>query len=335
MNSWLRLVAILCVSVAICSLMSHGAVRWFGIISTHTGYQPYGQKTLKPTAVLYCSSLGYDGIDWGRVSEALHGTIESWATAGSSPSEWEAEDRRSPGVAITFIAVSPYDLNEYWLCDVRAEVVPLGMTIRDLRSSGADWELSKRILSQYPQMVVRKLFPTVGRSDGVMVGIRAKLRALAGGSASADEGDAPKFGSAGASEVTLKVTDWSPGQLQRRMLLMREACQGKHSFHGPKALALRRLLQRATSRGQVIVLAMPVSPFYRKEFLTSHVAEEFEEALVKLQQEYPQIKLIRLDRIPALDDNNMYADFVHLNMYGEKIATVAFLGRLRGYTGSQ
>jgi hypothetical protein len=335
MNSSRKLAVILCVSVALCSLISHGAVRWFGIRFTHTGYQPYGQKWLKPTAVLYCSSLGYDGIDWERVSEALHGTIESWATAGSSPSEWEADDRRSPGVTNTFIAVSAYDLNEYWLCDVRAEVVPLGMTIRDLRNTGADWGFSKRILSQYLQMVVRKLFPTVGRSDGVMVGIRAKLRAFTGGPASADDGEAPKFGSTGASEVTLRVTDWSPGQLQRRVLLMREACQGKHSFYGPKALALRRLLQRATFRGQVTVVVMPVSPFYRKEFLTARVTEELEDALAKLQKGYPQIKLIRLDRLPALDDNSMYSDLVHLNVYGEKIATAAFLDRIREYRARQ
>ncbi|MGD0236928.1 MAG: hypothetical protein ABSC55_20645 [Syntrophorhabdales bacterium] len=283
MNSWLKLVVILCVSVAICSLISHGAIRWFGIRHGHGGYQPYGQKALKPTAILYCSSLGYDGIDWGRVSEALQGTIESWATAGSSPSEWDADDRRSPGVTHAFIAVSPYDLNEYWLCDVRAEVVPLGMAIRDLRSSDVDGEFSRRVLSQYPLMVVRKLFPTVGRSDGVMVGIREKLRALTGGSTSADVGDAPKFGSTGASEVTLKVTDWSPGQLQRRIVLMRDACQGKHSFNGPKALALRRLLQRAIGQGQVTMVVMPVSPFYRKEFLSPHVTEEFEGVLVKLQ----------------------------------------------------
>jgi hypothetical protein len=209
------------------------------------------------------------------------------------------------------------------------------MTIRDLRSSDVDWEFSKRILSQYPRMVVRKLFPTVGRSDGVMVGIRAKLGALTAGSTSASVEDAPKFGSTGASEVMLKVTDWSPGQLQRRMVLMRDACQGRHSFNGPKTLALRRLLQRAICHGQVTMVVMPVSPFYRKEFLTLQVTEKFEEALVKLQQEYLQIKLIRLDHIPALDDNNMYSDLVHLNMYGQKIATAGFLDRMGEYTGPQ
>ena len=335
MKDWLKLVAILCASGILCSVISHGAIRWFGIRSGHSGYQPYGKEGLKPKAVLYSSSLGYDGIDWQQVSEVLNGTIESWATAGSSPSEWESDDRRSQGVTHAFIAVSPYDLNEYWLCDVRAEVVPLGKTIRDLQASGVDWELCKRTLKQYPQMVVRKLFPTVGRSDGVMVGIRAKLQQITSGSKNPYVDDTPKLGAAGESKVTLKVTDWSPGQLQRRMLLMRESCEGKHSFNGPKAFALRRLLQRATRRGEVTMVVMPVSPFYRKEFLSPSVREEFEEALVKLQTEYPQIRLVRLDRISALDDNNMYGDLVHLNMYGEKIATAAFLDGIKARKVSQ
>jgi hypothetical protein len=335
MNYWIKRAAILCVSVALCSLISHGAIRWLGIKPGHSGYQPYGRNGVKPTAILYCSSLGYSAIDWGRVSEALQGTIESWATGGSSPSEWEADDRRSPGVAHTFIVVSPAEMNEYILCDFRAEIVPLGMAIRDLWSSDVDWELSRRILDQYPLMVVRMLFPTVGRSDGLLVGIRKKLRTLRGDPTSTDVDDAPKFGSTGALEITEKVTDWSPGRLQRRMVLMREACQRKYSFNGPKALALRRLLRRATSQGQVTMAVVPVSPFYQKEFLSPHVKEEFERVLVKLQHEYPQMKLIRLDSISTLDDNNMYYDLLHLNMYGEKIASAAFLDRMREYTGPQ
>jgi len=335
MNYWIKRAAILCVSVALCSLISHGAIRWLGIKHGHSGYQPYGGNGTKPTAILYCSSLGYDGIDWGRVSEVLQGTIESWATPGSSPSEWEADDRRSPDVAYTFIAVSPPDMNEYILCDTRAEIVPLSMAIRDLWNSDVDRELSKRILGQYPLMVVRTLFPTVGRSDGLLVGIRAKFLALGGGPASADVGDAPKFGSTAASEITEKVSDWSPGRLQRRMVLMHEACQSKYSFNGPKALALRRLLRRAASQGQVTMAVMPVSPFYQKEFLSPYVKEEFERVLAKLQHEYPQIKLIRLDSISTLDDNKMYYDLVHLNMYGQKIASAVFLDRMREYTSRQ
>jgi len=309
--------------------MSHGAIHWLGIRAGHSSYQPYGQKGLKPVAVLYCSSLGYDGIDWAQVSEALHGTIESWATAGSSPSEWETEHRRVPGVSKTFIVVSPYDLNEYFLCDVRADVVSLGSSIKDLRESNADWEFSMRIFHQYSRMYVRKFFPTIGRSDGVMVGIRAKLGSLVGGSSGVDAGDAPRLGSIGSPEVTEKVSDWSAGRLERRMVSMRNACLGKHSFKGPKALALNRLVKWTMGQGQITMLVMPVSPIYHKEFLSSRVTRDFEQAIVELGNHYPRMEIVRLDQISSLDDNNMFSDFVHLNTYGRQISTVTFLNQLK------
>ena len=170
-----------------------------------------------------------------------------------------------------------------------------------------------------------KLFPTIGRSDGVMTGFAKKLEQMVGSPSHADEGDSPKFGFYDNTQSKDKVTDWSPGHLLRRLALMRTACQGKHLFDGPKKLALERLLQQAARQGEVTLVVMPVSPIYHREFLSPGVVQEFEGELAEMQQRCPQTRLIRLDQIPALQDNNMFRDFVHLNMFGDQIATAAFL----------
>jgi len=328
MTPRLKVLLILCAAVAIASAASHVAIRWLKINVEYSGYHHYGRKDQKALTILHGSSLAYDGLDWDQISKAIGGAIESWATPGSSPTEWEIQHRRSPAVTCAFIVVSPYDLNEHFLCDFRADIVPLGQTIRDLRHCGADRLLSKDVLSQYPLMAVRKLFPTSGRSDGVMTGIRAEVQKLAGGSSSIDASDAPKFGSTGKSEVKEKLSDWSSARLQRRLVLLRAACQGKHSYDGLKKLALTRLLQQAGQQGQVLLVVMPVSPIYRKEFLSPRVMREFEMELSELRQRNPQVRPVRLDRLPVLEDNNMFSDLVHLNVYGQQIATAALLSEL-------
>lgn len=328
MKLWLKLALILCMAVAISSVASHATIRWLGIRSSHGGYRHYGSQDLKALTILHGSSIAWDGLDWEQISEVMDSAIESWITPGSSPAEWEVEHQRSPQLNRAIIVVSPYDLNEYWLCDFRADIVPLDQSIEELQYCGSDQQLCKRILSQYPQMFVRKLFPTVGRSDGVMVGIRAKLHELASG-ASMEVIDAPKLSSTRASDVVVKLSDWSPARLQRRLVLMRTGFQGKHRFHGPKKVALERLLERAGQQGHVVMVVMPVSPIYQKEFLPPRVMQEFEDALTDLQHSSPQTRLVRLDHLPDLDDDATFSDLVHLNIYGQRIATAAFLTQLK------
>jgi hypothetical protein len=329
MKAWQRLALILLVATAIASAASHATVQVLKIRAGHGGYQHYGPQDQKALTILHGSSLAYDGLDWGQISEVLGGAIESWATPGSSPAEWEVEHQRSSQVNRAFIVVSPYDLNEYWLSDFRADIVPLGHAIRDLQYCGPDRQLCKRILSQYPQTFVRKLFPTVGRSDGVMIGIRAIFNRLANGAAIADVDDAPKFGSTSASEVVQKVADWPQARLQRRLVLMRTGFQGKHWFNGPKNMALARLLEGTGHQGEVVMVVMPVSQIYRKEFLPSQVTQEFEAALAELQRRNPQVMLVRLDQLRDLDNDDMFSDLVHLNMYGQRIATAALLNQFK------
>jgi hypothetical protein len=329
-NRGLQLALAMIVAIAIASVASHVAVRWLRIKSTWGERQIYGPKTAKARTILHGSSLAYDGLNWEQVSEALGGAIETWPTAGSSPPEWEVLHRRSPQVTRSIVVVSPHDLNEFFMCDFGAEIVPLSQTFSDLRGSGADWQQSRRVLSQYPRMLIRKLFPTVGRSDGVMVGIRGKLQALIGRKSGTDEGEAPKFGGGGGgSETKEKVTDWTTARLQRRLALLRGACQGKYAFNGIKKLALMRLLQRSAEQGEAILIVMPVPPLYHNEFLTPAVMQQFETTLAEVQRTCPRTQVIRLDQTAALNNNELYSDTVHLNMYGEQIATGMLLGRLR------
>ncbi len=333
MKAWLRLALIVLAATAIASFASHAAVHWLKIRAGYGGYQRYGPEDQHATTVLHGSSLAYDGIDWSRISQVLGGAIESWATAGSSPAEWEYQRVRSPTVRRAIIVVSPYDLNEYWLCDFRADIVPVAAAIRDLQYCGPDGQLCKRILSQYPQMLVRELFPTAGRSDGVMVGIRASLYGIANRGASEDAEEGPVFGSGHASESEQALGDWPAARLQRRLALMRTGFQGRHWFAGPKSKALMRLLEQSELQGDTMIVVMPVSPTYRKEFLSPKVAEEFEEALAQLQARDPHLPLIRLDRLPTLASDAMFSDLVHLNKFGQEIATAAFVERLKEAAG--
>ena len=329
MSRRLQLVLIVSAVVAICSAGSHATVRWLGIKSTWSGYQRYGPQERIVRTILHGSSPAYSGLDWTQISEVLGGSIESWATAGSSPSEWEVQYRRSPNATRAFVVVSPTDLNEYYLCDFRGDIVPLFRTIQDLRQCRANWQLNRRILGQYAIAFLRKLFPTVGRSDGVMVGIRTKLEVLLGLATGTNAEDAPKFGNTTSSEDKEKLSGWSEARTQRRLVLFSAACLGKHAFNGPKNLALIRLLQQAEKQGELIVVVLPVSPLYQNAFLPPPVMHEFEEALTAMQARFPRAEMIFLDQLPDLNNNDYYSDFVHLNMYGQQIATKALLERLK------
>jgi len=320
---------IICVVVVVCSLSSHITIHLLKVKTTYSGFRLYGGDAQKRLAILHGSSLAYGGVDWAKVAERVGCRIETWATPGSSPAEWEVQDRRrSREVLQAFIVVSTYDLNECSLCDFRANIVPLGQSIADLWQTRSDWPFCKRLLSEYAVMSIRKLFPTVGRSDGVMTGIRDHLHNFFRGRRGGDSGESVRFGAGGVPEIRERLSEWSVARLQRRLVLMRSALQGRHTFNGPKKMALTRLLQRAASQGPVTLVAVPVSPIYQEEFLSAEVKANFEAALSELQRSCPQANVIRLDHIPALQDNALFSDLVHLNVYGQRIATALFLKQL-------
>jgi hypothetical protein len=322
-----QLALIFGLSGMICSVASHSAVRLLGIKVSWGRYKECGPQGDKTVAILHSSSPGYDGVDWNRVAEGLGGVIGSWATAGSTPSEWEVMASPPSNGAHTFVAVSAHELNEYQLCDFRAEIVPLTRTIADLRVSRPGWHFGKRLLAQYPMMWLRKLFPTSGRSDGVMVGLRALVQRLAG--KSPDAAEMPKFGVFGESEIKVRLSDWSQARRERRLELLRSACLGKQSYNGPKRLALLRLIQQAQTQGEVVLVVVPEPPLYREALLPPRAIAQMEEELTELQTRCRSLHIIRLDAQAALDRNELYYDYLHLNKYGREIATEALLRGLK------
>jgi len=178
-------------------------------------------------------------------------------------------------------------------------------------------------------MFLRKLFPTAGRSDGVLVGIRAKLQKLAGRPAAGEAGDAPQFGGTSRPELLEKVSDWSSAHVERRLVSARASFLGKHSFDGLKKQALMRMLQRARQRGRVTLVVLPMAPIYQKEFLTPEVMRQFDQALADVQRSCPELQMVRLDHLAPLNDNDRFYDFIHLNTSGEQISTAAFLDALK------
>ena len=317
----------------IAAAISHGLIAWLGIETTFGGYWVTGPGDRQPSAFMAGSSLAGDGLSWKQIGDVLNTRIGGWSVAGSSPAEWELFQSRAGQANLTFLVVSPYDLNEYLLSDFRAEVVPLTQTIKDLWQSRADWPFCKRLLSFYALTCLRTLFPTVGRAEGVMVGVREKVKGLVGSVYHMESEAGPTLslnqtGSAKESK-TEKISNWSEGRMVRRIAAMRGDFQGRHTFNGPKNMAFLRMLRQAQEQGRTVVVVLPVSPVYSKEFLTPDVTREFEESLAEVQHRAPQARWVRLDQVGKLNSNDYFWDLVHMNVYGQQIATKAFLAELR------
>jgi hypothetical protein len=123
---------------------------------------------------------------------------------------------------------------------------------------------------------------------------------------------------------TKRVSDWSKAKTLRRLASLREENRGLHGFNGPKSAAIKRMLLRAEEQGRVIVIVLPVSPSYAREFVTPEVARDFETALMREQQINSNAGLVRLDKVTALGSDEYYSDLVHLNAAGREIATGVF-----------
>jgi len=243
--------------------------------------------------------------------------------AGSSTSEWEQFQHRATQANLTILVVSPYDLNENFLCDFRAELVPLRQTVKDLWQCQADWRFTKRLISTYPLAYIRTIFPTVGRSEGVMVGVREKFNNLLGKNFPTVSEARPtlSFNETGSTQDAKKgrISNWPPGRMLRRLASMRSGFQGKHAFSGPKQLALLRMMNHAKNRGRLVVVVLPVSPAYAKEFLTPAVEREFEIALAEVQRRASRAHWIRLDQLDELNSNENFWTWCILTFMGRKL----------------
>jgi hypothetical protein len=266
---------------------------------------------------------------WQEVSESLGEGIENWTVGGSTPEIWEVFQQRRPNANITIIGVSVYDLNEMRLSPGRARWVPLSQTISDLWVAGAEPALSRRILAQYELTYVQLLFPTAGDADKVLVGVRRKVAELLGRQADLEEHEGVLLQRSGvleSGESTTKVSDMSSARLLRRIAVLRAENRGRHEFfNGPKSRAFHRMLFQARRQGRVIVAVLPVARAYTEEFLDESAVASFETALRDAMEIAPEATLVRLDRAPGISNNGNFADLVHMNLFGTRVSTPAFL----------
>jgi hypothetical protein len=328
-----RFLFVVCLALVVAIVFNQLAAIWIKLPPHEKAvYRRIGPRN-GPQVFCAGSSLLQFALSWPEISEILGQGIESWGMAGSTPSEWEAFQNLATSSNLMIIGVDVYDLNEYHLCEPRASVVPLVQTIQDLWQSNSDWQFSKRLLSQYPLSYLRKLLPTAGMSEEVLVRLRRKLPTQLWLRAAAEErantlamprGPVLNFG-----EINRKVSDLSSSRLLRQLALYRSENRGRHAFNGPKKLAFERMLLRAQKQGRVIVVVLPVAPVYVREFVTPEVARNFENVLTEAQHIDPQAQFVRLDQLPALNSDEYYVDLVHLNGAGRRIATGAFLSWLR------
>jgi hypothetical protein len=324
-----QLVLILIVTIVIAAIGSHLVASWLKIKTTASEPFTFGKSNTNPPAFLSGSSLADYGISWDQISTQLDLEIKVWGVAGGSPYEFEQFQKQVPEAWTTFIVVSAYDLEEAAVCDFRADIVPIGQTIQTLRSVHADWKDSKRALSQYPMTWLRILFPTLGRSRGIMGKLHEEAVRLVkhtNASAGTEAGPTLEYGKEKVVDTykLQRVSNYSESQIVGKLAAMRAGFQGNQGFNGFKSLAFGRMLQYASQRGRAIVIVLPVSPIYSKEFMSPELTQEFETALADARRQAPRTEWLRLDQLPGLASDENFCDTVHMNVFGRQIATEAF-----------
>ena len=118
-----------------------------------------------------------------------------------------------------------------------------------------------------------------------------------------------------------KLSDWDEGRVARNLSQLTGAGMMNGGFDGPKACALARVLSRAAHQEPTVVLVFPVSPPYREKFGDPASVTAFEQALDRMKTADPNVRIIRLDRAPALQSAEVFWDLVHLNDDGRRLAT--------------
>ncbi len=328
----MRPVAVLFSALVLAFAANYLLASWLGFSRTTSGYIGIYRRVGPETGPqVFCagSSLLVSALSWPRVSEALGEGIETWSVAGSSPDIWEVWQQQRSSSNTTIIGVSVYDLNEMHVAPERADVVPLSRTINDLRKSHAGSAISHRVLAQYALRYLRILFPTAGSGEKVLIGLRSKVAQQLGREASLAEHEDdvvvdPKPPLLGAGESTAGLNDYSPGRLLRRITALRADVSGQ-VFNGPKRRAFRRILTRAQRQGRVIVVVLPVSRAYSEAFLDESSKAAFESEIHEAMAIAPEAMLVRLDCVPGISEPGNFLDLVHMNSFGRRMATRAFL----------
>jgi len=321
-------------AIVIAATGSHLVAGWLKIKTTVSEPLVFGKPNGHPPAYRSGSSLSDYGIQWEQIATQLNLEIKAWGIAAGSPYESEQFQKHVPEARTTFIVVSTYDMDEANISDFRAALVPLSQTFESLRAIHADWQSSKRALSEYPVTWLRILFPTLGRSRGIMGIIHEKIINMIKPSAASAEPRAGPTLDVGKEKVVdsyrrQRVSDWSKSQIIGKLAAESAGFQGSHAFNGLKDIAFERMLQYGCQRGTTVVIVMPISASYSREFITPELALKFEAAMTDAQRHFPQVEWLRLDQLPGLASDDNFCDLVHMNVFGQKIATEAFQAWLR------
>jgi hypothetical protein len=321
-----QLAIVVVAALVIAIIGSHWLADWANIKTTVSEPLVFGMANGKPPAFRAGSSLSDYGLDWNVIAAQTQTEIFAWGVAGGSPYEFEQFQKRVPQAGTTYIVVSAYDMDEANVSDFRAALVPLDVTIESLREIHADWAYSKRAVSQYPMTWLRTLFPTLGRSRGVMGRIHEKVQTLLHHTAAPSETEAGPILDVSKEKVAdnyrlQRIEDWSKSEMMGKVAAMNASFQGRGAFDGQKFHAFLRMLQYGSQRGPTIVIVMPVSVSYSKAFVSPELQAQFETALDDAQHQYPQAKWLRLDQAPGLSSDENFCDLVHMNVYGRQMAT--------------
>ncbi len=328
----IQYLGVLCLAILLAAAGSHLVASWLKIKVRAAEPFVIGQKNTH-IAFLAGSSVADYGVDWDEIAETENLQIHVWGIAAGSPVEHEQFQQLVPEARTTFIAVSAVDLDEALISDFRAAIVPLDKAMRALWSAGADARYAREVLSQYPTTWLRSLFPTLGRSRGILGAIRVKLKGAIQSAAGEDAGPTIKFGKDGGGDNyrRQKMSDWPAEELQRKLVAMKVTFKGETSFHGLKEGAFKRMLEMAAAQGRTIVCVMPSSPAYKRAFLSSDRTRDFEDSLERLKSSVPKVEWIRVDQLPEFSSGDYFCDLTHLNEQGNKVATQAVKDRLRNH----
>jgi hypothetical protein len=322
-----QLVVILLATLAIASLVSHAVARAFHVRTLAVTPLSFGSSNQPVDGIVAGSSLMFYGVGWSDIARTMGMRMQGWAVPAGSVIEMEVLQAQVPAARVTFLGIGVSDLNENYVSDFRAEIVPMRSAVTGLWDAHSGWPLARRVISQYPLSYLRMLFPTAGRSTTIMVGAREVLRSLRPSTKSNE----PSERAVVASESNThneNITSWPEARLVRNIGDLRASAGGNFAFNGPKRDALFRFMKRGDEMGKMVMLIMPLSPTYQKEFLTEAVQRQFNEALAEAQKKTPDALWIRLDNAPELKSNELYWDLVHLNAPGQAIASKIVLEQL-------
>ena len=316
-----QLLLVLAAVLVLSSALSHALVRLLDIRTDGIDRGRINPDAPGPPVLVMGSSLTFFGVSFREVAQAMERPLVTRGAGGGSPCELEPLAREVPEATRLIIGVSLFDLNESNLSDSRPALVSFAQTLGDLRASHADWPSAKRVLWSYPLPWVQRFFPVAGRSAAVMVGVREKARALRPRAPAAERESRLTFKTDEDSVRPEKLSDWDAGRLARNLSQLTGAGLAHGRFDGPKSVALARLIGRAAHRETTVVLVLPVSPPYRETLADAASVAAFEQALERMKTADPNLRLIRLDREPALQPADVFWDLVHLNDDGHRIAT--------------